>query len=449
MSAIRLGLIGHPLGHSMSPYIHERIMEASGISGRYELFDIDPKEIDRYAPILMRELHGFNVTIPYKEKIIKYLDGLDPRAGRLRAVNTVFEKRGYNTDRDGFSACAVDMSNKNVLILGAGGVARMLAFEAADAGANIDILAVLRDQAEALARDLGPFTKAVRIADSEEDAAKRNPDVVLNATPLGMWPKCAAVPEFSKYLTADTVVFDTVYNPPATRFVLAARKVGAQATGGLPMLFHQALAAQKIWNPDAEFSESRLLPILKELPKEILKKSPVKIIVTGFMGSGKSTVGRQIAERLGIAFIDLDEEIRRVCGCSIEEIFERDGESAFRKIETDVYREYMKRPGSLLIATGGGLIVQEENRVITEEYGALNVYLDAPLAVLWERIKAERGRPLAGSGDEPEAERFTKVARLFEARLPDYKRYADVIITADREPEDIARDTVTAIGYGG
>lgn len=449
MSAIKLGLVGHPLGHSMSPYIHERIMEASGVSGRYELYDIDPKEMDRYAPFLLRELHGFNCTIPHKERIIGYLDGLDSLAERLGAVNTVFKHRGYNTDREGFIACSVDLKDKNVLILGAGGVARVLVFEAADAGAAVNILAIYKDQAEALVRDIGPYVRTAHVVETKEEAAALKPDVVLNATPLGMWPKYGALPEFSRFIVKGMHVFDTVYNPPATRFVLRARRNGAQASGGLPMLFYQALAAQRIWSPDADFNERRLLPILKELPREMLKKSPVKIILTGFMGSGKTTVGRLLAELLGVSFVDLDVEIQRICGCAISEVFARDGEEAFRKIETDVYREYLKRPGSLIIATGGGLIVREENRRLTEEFGALNVFLDAPLELLWERIKSDRNRPLAGNTDEPEGERFMKVARLYETRLPEYQKHGDVIITAEREPELIARDVAAALGYGG
>jgi len=449
MNAIKLGLVGHPLGHSMSPYIHERIMEASGISGRYELYDIDPKEMDRYVPFLLRELHGFNCTIPHKEKIIGYLDGMDPLSERLGAVNTVFERRGYNTDREGFRACNVDLKDKKVLILGAGGVARVLAFEAADAGATINILAIYKDQAEALARDIGSIAKTVRVTDTGEEAFELHPDVVMNATPVGMWPHYGALPDFSKYIGKGMTVFDTVYNPPATRFVLRAGRDGAQASGGLSMLFYQALAAQRIWNPDADFNERRLLPILRDLPREMLKKSPVKILLTGFMGSGKTTVGRLLAELLGVAFVDLDHEIERICGCPITEIFERDGEVTFRKIETDVYREYLKRPGSLVIASGGGLITREENRRLTEELSALNVFLDAPVGLLWERIKSERSRPLAGDPDEPEAGRFMKVARLFEARLPEYKTHGDVIVKADREPERIARDIATALGYGG
>lgn len=147
MSAIKLGLVGHPVEHSLSPYIHQRIMEASGIFGSYELYDVAPSEMDRYAPILVRDLHGFNCTIPHKERVIEYLDSLDPLAEKLKAVNTVFQKRGFNTDREGFLASGVEIAGKNVLLLGSGGVARMIAFEAAVKSASLTILA--RNQAKA------------------------------------------------------------------------------------------------------------------------------------------------------------------------------------------------------------------------------------------------------------------------------------------------------------
>ena len=130
MSAIKAGLIGSPLGHSMSPYIHERIMEAGGISGTYELYEISPEELPKYAPILMRDLTGFNVTIPHKVSILPFLDETAPMVKEYGAANTVSGKIGYNTDVDGFLSCNIPMKDKKVLLLGAGGVSRMMAIEA-------------------------------------------------------------------------------------------------------------------------------------------------------------------------------------------------------------------------------------------------------------------------------------------------------------------------------
>src|SRR5665647_53220 len=110
MSATKYGLIGHPLGHSLSPYIHERIMDAAGISGHYELYDVQPKDFAKDMPILMRELQGFNCTIPYKMDVIPFLDSLDEAASRCQAVNTVINRRGYNTDRDGFLSVGLDLA---------------------------------------------------------------------------------------------------------------------------------------------------------------------------------------------------------------------------------------------------------------------------------------------------------------------------------------------------
>lgn len=455
MSVIKLGLVGHPVEHSLSPYIHQRIMEASGISGSYELYDVAPAEMDRYAPILVRDLHGFNCTIPHKERVIEYLDSLDPLAERLKAVNTVFQKRGFNTDRDGFLASGIDIAGKNVLLLGSGGVARMMAFEAAEKSSSLTILARNRGKAEDLALEIrksgSPDNHGcpIHVITSECEKSGVAYDVVLNATPVGMWPKCGSEPECSSFLRKGVRVFDTIYNPPSTRLVLHARKEGAEALGGLPMLFHQALAAQKIWNPDTRFEEDRLSPIMNALPAELLKHYPVKIVLTGFMGAGKTTAGKRIAEKLGITFTDLDCEIERACGVSIKEIFASDGEESFRRIETKMLAEFLSRGGSAIIATGGGAILREENRCLIDERGALTVFLHVPSEVVWARIRRENHRPLAGDESESETDRFMKVARLYEARLPLYEKHCDIRIAAEGQPDEVARDVISALGYGG
>ncbi len=451
MSAIKYGLIGHPLGHSMSPYIHERIMEASGISGRYDLYDVDPVHFDAEVKLLMRELAGFNCTIPYKQSVISFLDRLDEVAAKYMAVNTVSGRVGYNTDRDGFLSVGLRLLGKKVLLLGAGGVSRMMAYEAVEQGATITIMARTMQKAEALALDLrAKYGKEVHVISEMEEAQGQSYDVILNGTPLGMWPFCGGVPITSAIFCPGQQVFDTVYNPVSTRMVLQANKHGAEATGGLKMLFGQALAAQKIWNPDAHYSPERLQKILAELPAEVLSHSPVKYIMTGFMGAGKTTVSRELGRRLHIPVIDLDERIEKTRGCSVSDIFERDGEAGFRIVESSVLKEILSDKQAAIIALGGGAILQEENRALIHRSEAMTIFLHASMECIWERIGHMKGRPLAGDpGDEEEAGRFSKVAALYEGRLPLYNKYCDVRMEADKDFQTVTSEIMDALGYGG
>lgn len=455
MSAIKYGLIGHPLGHSLSPYIHERIMEASGISGRYELYDLSPQDFAKYLPVLLRDLQGFNCTIPYKMDVIPFLDSLDETASRYSAVNTVMNRRGYNTDRDGFLSVGLAMTGKKVLILGAGGVSRMMAFEALAQHAKIWISARNPEKAHKLAAELiSAGGKEVYVLPEEElqmvnDNSAGDLDVVLNGTPLGMWPFCGELASPPSVFRAGQQVFDTVYNPAATKWVLHAKKNGARASGGLSMLFWQAAAAEKIWHPDIKFEESRLLSILPDLSREMLRHSPVKYVFTGFMGAGKTTISKEVAHILKIPVYDLDDQIEERRGCSVTEIFARDGEAGFRKAEVTVINELLSKEGSALIATGGGALMQDEVRASIRSHGAMVVYLHASLDCLWTRVGNSSGRPLLGDLCDEASDRFSKVACLYEVRLPTYESYCDIKIDAEKDREAVVSEVIAALGYGG
>jgi len=450
MSVTKYGLIGHPLGHSMSPYIHERIMDAAGINGRYDLYDIHPGELTRELTVLMRELDGFNCTIPYKMDVIPFLVSLDETAARYNAVNTVMNQRGYNTDRDGFLSVGLDLAGKKILILGAGGVSHMMAHEAAAKDCRIILYARNHEKAHKLADDLRTAgAKDVSVL-SEDDLHKASDvDVILNGTPVGMWPFCGELASPASVFRTGQQVFDTVYNPAATKWVLHAKKNGAQAQGGLKMLFWQAVAAQKIWNPDINFDEAELLPILPDLSREMLRHFPVKYIFTGFMGAGKTTIAREAAKILKIPMYDLDEQIEKVRGCTVAEIFARDGEAGFRKAEAAVLDELLSREGSAMIAAGGGAIIQEKVRASIRAHGAMVIYLHASLDCLWMRVGNGTGRPLLGDKSEGESSRFSKVACLYEVRLPVYENYCDIRINAEEDQEAVVHNVISAIGYGG
>jgi len=425
-------------------------MESAGISGTYELFDLTPKEFPRTVPLLMRDLKGFNVTIPYKMDIIPYLGRLDAGASGCGAVNTVFGNTGYNTDRDGFLAAGIPLGSKKVLILGAGGVAHMMAYEAVRQQASVRISARNPEKAHAFADELRRSgAEEVMVIPEEDIRLQSDADVILNGTPTGMWPFMGEMPCRPEIFRTGQEVFDTIYNPAATKWILHARKNGAAARGGMSMLFRQAVAAQKIWNPDAHFEEARLDAILPGLAREMLRHFPVKYVFTGFMGAGKTTAAKETARILKIPFFDSDDEIVKARGISIPEIFERDGEEGFRRIEADVIAALLARKESAVIAMGGGAILQESVRESIRMNGALTVYLHASLGCIWSRLETSSDRPLLGKPAESADSRFSKAARLFELRLPVYEKYSDMQIDGEKDPAAVVQDVLTALGYGG
>ena len=350
----RYGLIGHPLGHSLSPFIHDAIMDALGIEGSYELFDVRPDELDGLLPRIFRQLDGFNITIPYKERILPHLRECHPSAARYGAANTVADAVGYNTDGEGFLSCGIGMTGRRVLLLGAGGVSRMMGFEAAKAGAaSIRILSRGTEKARRLANDILSATGHGHVTAVESISQAGHPEVILNGTPLGMWPHVRGTPVPREIAGSAVEIFDSIYNPPATRLLLHGKSGGARVQGGLAMLFGQAVAAQRIWNPGLDWDDPGLKLRLAKVPpllsRELIRRDTVKYLLTGFMGSGKSSVGKAVASNIGIPFVDLDEVIAARAGKSIPDIFREDGEPAFRILEAGILGEMMEMPGSAVI----------------------------------------------------------------------------------------------------
>lgn len=433
MSAIKAGLIGSPLGHSMSPYIHERIMEASGIYGTYELYEITPEELPKYAPILMRDLTGFNVTIPHKVSILPFLDDTAPMVKEYGAANTVCGKVGYNTDVDGFLSCNIPMKDKKVLLLGAGGVARMMAIEALKAGADLSIWARSSEKALALVTECKEKGyEKVAVAESPEEGAF---DTVLNGTPCGMWPNVHDVAPHLSALKKDGTFFDTIYNPCPTKSCMQVRSNGGTAVSGLKMLLNQAIAAEKIWAPDGHFDDERLSEILPDVRNKLWEKNPIKIVFTGFMGAGKTSIGRRIAAEMKVPFTDLDERIEMIAGCPITEIFSKDGEETFRRMEHDVLKAVLDGQGSEVISLGGGVLTNEENRKLLSESKALVIYLKADADTIWERVKDDTARPLLQAADKETA--YKNMRARLESREESYMAGSDVVVSAVGEKEEV------------
>lgn len=267
-------LIGHPLGHSMSPFIHERLFAMAGKEASYTLTDIAPEHLEGKEPFL-RSLQGFNITIPHKMAVIPMVDELDESAKRYESVNCVANKNGkligYNTDCDGFTMSVRDypMDGK-VLLIGCGGVGRMIATEALRHGADLTIGIIPQDQklVEAFIQEAKAAMPdaVVRYAFTTEIHEKF--DVIINASPVGMYPKTDACPVPDELIDQADYFFDVIYNPTKTLFLRKALAQGKTARGGAAMLVLQAVRAHEIWDGDT-YTQEQIDAIIAEMEQTI------------------------------------------------------------------------------------------------------------------------------------------------------------------------------------
>lgn len=253
MSKRNFAVIGHPIGHTMSPFIHKRLFELANQNGDYAILDMSPEELPEKIKTL-NELAGYNITIPNKQSIIPYLDSLDKKAALYGSVNTVkngSERVGFTTDSDGFLK-ALQYSNinfsGNIAIIGCGGAARTFLYEAALAGCNIILAARDINKADFLAKEAVqkiPHANIKTCLISELDGEF---DLLANATPVGMYPNINSMPVSEKALSKCRNVFDAIYNPLETVLIKKAKANGSNAVGGMSMLVWQAVAAHEIWD---------------------------------------------------------------------------------------------------------------------------------------------------------------------------------------------------------
>lgn len=275
-------LLGHPLGHSMSPFIHESLFALTGCEADYALRPIPPEELPQGVPSLL-ESDGFNITIPHKQAIIPYLDRLDDSAARYQSVNTAVRDPqgrwvGYNTDAFGFLSSLRSMGaslSGEVLLLGSGGTGKMMAVETLLAGGRLTL--AVRDPESPSARSLRAFLQELfphrPFAITTPAALSGRFDLLLNATPVGMYPKPDALPVSPELAGSVPFVFDAVYNPEDTRLVQAARAGGAVARSGMSMLVRQAARAQEIWL-GVSFAEEQLAALTAAASEELRRLFP-------------------------------------------------------------------------------------------------------------------------------------------------------------------------------
>lgn len=270
------GLIGYPLGHSMSGIIHNELFKISGINSTYNMIEVEPSKIEEVFNSKLKRLKGFNVTIPHKINIIPLLDELSPRAKLFGAVNTVDVREdkivGHNTDCSGFLR-ALDMADiklaGRVLLCGSGGVSRMFAFESILAEADLTI-AVRKEDIESanvikeeIKQKLGKDCKVILLSEAQGEY-----DLIINGTPVGMHPNVDACPLDESVIKSSKAVFDAIYNPQETQLIKYAKEAGLKYSNGLPMLVWQAAVAEEIWN-GVKFKKEDIQKIIEITQKEL------------------------------------------------------------------------------------------------------------------------------------------------------------------------------------
>lgn len=404
---MRCGLLGRTLGHSYSPQIHRRLA-----GYEYRLYEKEPEELEQF--LRSDSFDGLNVTIPYKKSVLPYCAELSESARAIGSVNTLLRRKdgtlyGDNTDAAGFLAMVrklhVDVRGKKCLVCGSG-------------GASLTVQSVLRREGA------GEVVVLSRSGPETYDDLARHADAVLlvNATPLGMYPNAGQSPVDLGDLPALEGVLDLVYNPARTALLLDAAERGIPCCGGLRMLVEQARRAAELWcgAPIADDTVTETLTALC--------RGTENLILVGMPGCGKSTLGAILAAKLGRTFVDADDAITERIGMTIPEFFARYDEEAFRREETVVLSE-LGQKSSLVIATGGGCVTREENYPLLHQNGVI-VHVTRALDTL-----SSEGRPLSQRDG---------AAALWEKRAALYARFADAAVANDGTPEETANQILEA-----
>lgn len=387
-------LLGEHLSHSFSPTIHAMLGDYS-----YSIKEVAPKDLRDY--LLSGEFDFLNVTIPYKKDVIPYLTELSDEAKRIGAVNTIKRTsdgslKGNNTDYYGFELLlkksGIDVKNKKALVLGSG-------------GASMPVKAVLEANG---AKDI------ITISRSGENnynniSEHSDADVIINTTPVGMYPNNGQAPLLLDDFANLSGVVDIIYNPAYTKLLLDAEARGIPCIGGLYMLVAQAKKAAEIFL-DKNIDDG----VIDEICGSVNLKSQ-NIILIGMPGCGKSTVGKLVANALGREFFDSDSVFLDKFGKTPSEVITSEGEESFRKMETEIIAQLGMKSG-VVISTGGGVVTREENYALLHQNGII-FFIDRDIKNL-----STKNRPLSSS---------VGVEALYKARLPLYKRFADHVIVSN------------------
>ncbi len=406
---MQYGLLGEKLSHSYSPQIHKLLGDYT-----YDLIEKQPQQLEAF--LKEGDFCGLNVTIPYKKAVLPYCHKLSPQAKAVGSVNTIVRRDGklvgHNTDFFGFSymvdRAGVDVAGKKVLVLGSG-------------GASVTVYAVLKSRNAEVVIISRTGQDNYENIDRHSDAA-----VIVNTTPVGMYPGTGVSPVDLSLFPRLEAVLDIVYNPARTQLLMDAEERGLITENGLWMLIAQA-------KESAEWFTGRKIPnsIIPEIYHQ-LRGDTENIILIGMPGAGKSAIGNALAATLNRPFVDADAEIAKKAGMTIPRIFETMGEEGFRKLETAVLEDLGKESG-LVIATGGGCVTRKKNYPHLHQNGRI-IWIQRPIDAL-----PTEGRPLSHKEG---------LQSMYDQRKPQYEAFCDAVIENTADVETAVQRIITLLKKG-
>lgn len=411
---MKYGCIGEHLKHSFSKEVHNALCDYE-----YEIREIERENLDAFMQ--KRDFIAINVTIPYKELVIPHMHCIDEHAKEIGAVNTVVNRGGklygYNTDFYGMSCliehAGIEINGKKVVILGTGGTSKTAFAVSRSLGAK-----------EAIKVSRAPGENSVSYSELYEKHC--DAEIVINTTPVGMYPNICDCPiELSRFENLSGVI-DAIYNPLKTPLILEAEKKGIPCEGGLYMLIKQAVRACEI------FTDKKIPDSDAERVFEKILKDKQNLVLIGMPGSGKSTVGKRLAELYGRKFIDTDLLIEERAGKKITEIFKECAEAGFRRLESEIIKETASENGAV-IATGGGAVLNRLNVDLLRENGKI-FFIDRPLGSLLPTPD----RPLALTAEQ--------IRKRYEERYGIYLSSADEKIDADTTVDSVVKEIERIFG---
>lgn len=436
------GIIANPVEHSMSPLLQNLYAERTGVNMAYVPFKVQEEDIESALKgAFSLNVLGMNVTVPHKQRVMDYLTETDDTAARIGAVNTLVRQKagykGYNTDVPGLlralNEAGICLRGRSCILLGAGGAAKAAAYLMAKEGAaEIYILNRNLSKAETLADYLNEgFQKklAKPLALSAYEQIPKGDYVAIQSTSVGMDPDVDEAPiEDPKFYNNISEAFDVIYTPAETKFMKYVKAAGGRAVNGLDMLLYQGVISYELWNPGIIVPE-HVIKEARESIKLLLKRKTERkpIVLIGFMGAGKTSIGAVFARSRGIPVLDTDQMIEEKAGMSISEIFKTQGEEHFRRLETQILEELLKKgkEETFLLSTGGGLPLRSENRRLLKQIGTV-IYLKAFPETVLKRLKDDRTRPLLQGEHVKE-----RVECLLSEREPLYEEACHLTVRVD------------------